>query len=161
MSYIRSTSNPEELYVWGTGSHTHISSKSVEWTIPDEIFITACERYVDDDWDYDKFDSNDILEVDGFRIQDCVPCKNDEKCWFCRAIEAEPNIHPEKCTCGICRGELHHRDNCDGKDKDLKTKLTWDGEELFLWDVTWWAVTSRFENVKKSLWSRFMRWLRS
>lgn len=49
MSYIRSTSNPEKLYVFGSANGIEWHNRAYSFTIPYEIFDAACREYVETD----------------------------------------------------------------------------------------------------------------
>lgn len=68
MSYIRSGSNPECLYIFGSraGVEIYAGRHNVDgsFVIPKKTWNTLCERYVDFMWDDD-----DGVEVDGYYVR--------------------------------------------------------------------------------------------
>ena len=68
MSYIRSTENPEGLYIWGDGTFVNISQTDVDYLIkiPDDVWHTTCQRYTNELGDLD----DEPIEYKGFKIEE-------------------------------------------------------------------------------------------
>ena len=132
MSYIRCGSNPEGLYIFGGLKGIEVytdraSKKDISWTIPFRHFKEVCKR-----WD-EAFDEDEGVKYGDFSCK-CVWVNSDfeekevkevsehfEKV-FKQAIEAKPTV---------------------GLQLENKVKLTWKGESIYLWDVTWLVVVQR------------------
>ena len=71
MSYIRSTSNPEGLYIWSNGKMTYISAgTNLNLTVPSDIWDRFLEKCLGlDYWDDDK------REYDGMTAEEILPGK--------------------------------------------------------------------------------------
>lgn len=65
MSYIRSLTNPEELYIWGDGKDVHVSGKKIkrEITIPEKTFEGLLKKFVKGYWEDCQYQEASIKEV--------------------------------------------------------------------------------------------------
>jgi hypothetical protein len=58
MSYIRSTSNPEKLYIYGCGNHVHITTSMM---VPEKIFRHLMRKLKKSPW-------MDSISHKGFKV---------------------------------------------------------------------------------------------
>lgn len=66
MSYIRSGSNPEKLYIWGNGVNVFISKGHEETkVIPKNIFHGLIRKWFRNEWEDSSFKGASVKEVLG------------------------------------------------------------------------------------------------
>lgn len=120
MSYIRSGSNPEHLYIWGDGDgNVHfIKGPYTIGTMPTKIFnelIYKCSLDNDDD----------VIEINGAKIQNVWVDSDDTLC------DGKPK---EGLKVPI----------------DIKTQLSYNGWEIRMWYVTWHYIVETNKNKHKN-----------
>jgi hypothetical protein len=110
MSYIRSSSNPEQLYIWGDGKIvTFIKGPYTVGTMPSEILNELLYRY-------SKHENEDeVLEFEGATIQQVLVDAKDRQV---DQIDPKEKILPT----------------------DWKIQLSYDGWVLYMWYVTWYYI---------------------
>jgi hypothetical protein len=64
MSYIRSGSNPEKLYIWGDGINFYIEEGfNDSKVIPKKIFIGLIKKWLKNNWEDTTFKDASVKEV--------------------------------------------------------------------------------------------------
>jgi len=112
MSYIRSTSNPESLYIYGTKDYIEIIQGSLEGkSIPTHIWNKVFAKLKEDD---SLFDS---IEVDGFKIEDIIPDCSDSLKNMQKGV-------------GIKNVSI----------KDRKIVMSYKDWTIEIWPVTFWEI---------------------
>lgn len=173
MSYIRSTSNPEGLYIYGSCDdeiwiHHDVkpplsSGGDYKIVVPEEAFTSACRRWCRE---Y-AYHSRKLIEVDGFSIQrNRIFLKNGhlvpEKFDFLfpnKFIKFLYRILAKKASRKYLR-DYPNRKRTLGQwlyfsvlyphlrrkyDAASLIKLSYEGNFVYLWAVTWKYVINRFE----------------
>ena len=115
MSYIRSTSNPERLYVYGDGKDIVFHQGDIEGRkIPYKTFIKLIKNYLS----YYK----EYFDCDGFSFREILP-KND----ILKIIKLE------QCKKTIKKAQRFRKENENAFKYCLKFP---DGFEIIMWPVT-------------------------
>lgn len=107
MSYIRSGTNPEGLYLVGTGENVEImEGRKDVWCIPQNIFNGLLRKY-------DRLICEFPCEYKGAKV---------EEVWVDRNNNETPNEDyiPSKDNLLVC-----------------KVKLSYKGNSIYMWYVTW------------------------
>ena len=130
MSYIRSASNPEGLYVFGSANgiemYTGKANKDIRgWVIPVRHFNEVCKRW-NVAWEervkYGDFSCEMVWVDSEFEEKEEKEVGEEIEKFFKRAVEGKLN---------------------KGLSLENKVKLTWKDESMYLWDVTWQFVVQR------------------
>jgi len=168
MSYIRSTSNPEGLYVYSDGEfvNIHIDPAFARGPdvkhglrIPQEVFDTACKKW-HKTWSDTEHEGFSIEEVhvfeddltpvpEGFLNQDMLRESKERFEYYGERIPGFMEADWAQKADMICdfvetNPEQEYRSDMRGT--RFAQKLSWQGNELFLWQVTWRYMTSRFSD---------------
>ena len=123
MSYIRSGSNPEGLYIFGSGEAIEIHppydpENPVQLYVPPDDFIEVCRMW-DGNWPWcDVVKSNDF---------------SAELVWVNSETETEEEPPPLDDINDIAVMNKYNE----------KVKLMWLGKYTYLWQVTWETVVHR------------------
>lgn len=114
MSYIRSGSNPEKLYIYGTEDRVYIceGSKS-QWWIPLNVFNGLIKKY-------HRFFHDTPREFKGAKVEDVWVDKNNIEC-------DDETYNPELDML-----------------LDSKVKLSYNDHVIYMWDVTWEYIVNAY-----------------
>lgn len=123
MSYIRSGSNPEKLYIYGTEDRVYICEGSKpDWWIPLNIFNGLIRKY-------HRFFHDAPREYKGAKVEDVWVDQDNKEC-------DDETYNPELDKLLECKVKLSYNDHC-----------------VYMWDVTWEYIVNsyimRFERDKK------------
>jgi hypothetical protein len=125
MSYIRSTSNPESLYIWGDAFDLvnisyrvdpPLASTRQEMRVPRAAFEEACLKWKE--WG----EVHEIIEVDGFRVELV-------RILLCTGRAPPKNFNPLK----------------DRREGAFLIRISYQRRFVHLWEVTWDHVVSNVE----------------
>jgi len=119
MSYIRSGSNPEKLYIWGDGENACIAEGSKDvWTIPIQTFNSFIRKFHRRSHDYP-------CQHKGVEIKE-VWVDGNGLAWN---SEETLDSHLKRLEC--------------------KVQLSYETHSVIMWDVTWeYIVYSNIERLK-------------
>ena len=124
MSYIRSTSNPEGLYIYGDGEHIIIHHSHGTAHVPPREFERVGLKYLESRVRPIKFGGLSLREVTLFHGTERIcPPGHEDRC-MARKLKA-----PKR--------ECRH---------DIRMLLEYRGTRIYLWRVTWDAVAQSIRN---------------
>jgi hypothetical protein len=114
MSYIRSGSNPEKLYIVGTDSHIEVMEGSKDvWNIPYNVFQGLIKKY-------DRMLHEFPCEFKGAKLDEVWVDDNGHE-----QENQEEHLTPETALIYNC-----------------KVKLTYGENKVYMWFVTWEYITN-------------------
>jgi hypothetical protein len=121
MSYIRSGSNPEKLYIVGTGEHIEIMERCKDvWHIPSNIFTGLLKKF-------DRTFAEFPCEFKGAKVDEVWVGKNNN--------EETPDDEYEPSPDNLL---------------ECKVKLTYKEHSLYMWYVTWaYLVNGEMDRVRR------------
>ena len=150
MSYIRSVSNPEGLYIFGTDESIDCSvivdGKLKVQMIPIDVWHNAWKRWLDYDYDHRY---HEIVCHDGFCIFE-VPHPKDPR---------------HMSVMGLLDECLDVVPSFDGKDDWLKMCIAYKDWHILMWKVTFWAIEDGVashqeeDKIDKRWYNRLKYWL--
>lgn len=111
MSYIRSTSNPEGLYIWGNGKDVIIVTTNFHEHIPQKIFdglLEKCRKEFDNNINYKKASIKEVWVIKKHKCNKWCKMKNKKT------------------------GKLIY-----GCPANLKIRLSYKNWHIDMWQVTW------------------------
>jgi hypothetical protein len=111
MSYIRSTSNPERLYIWGDGKDVHIVTKNFYEHISQKTFDGFLLKY--------HKEYGDVVTYKGISIKEVWVVKKHKCNKWCKMKNKKT-------------GKLIF-----GCPVDLKIRLSYKDWHFDMWEVTW------------------------
>lgn len=128
MSYIRSTNNPESLYIWGDEEKTHVyKGPDYIGSLPNEVMEGLIKKYSD------EFHP-DECEYKGAKIEEVWVLKND--------------VNNFKTSDEWCKETSEMIENKDPEFMNkvgariIQTRFSYENWHVDMWDVTWHYIVT-------------------
>ena len=124
MSFIRSGSNPEKLYIWGDGDYININDHKTLKQVPVDTFFKLIEEFIEN-----FYEADEPIEVDQFKL---------EEKWTNEDALSE-DLHDLK---RVDRGNYKVFLSCNDSEREIE----W---EIEMWRVTWMYIIHGYEMRKR------------